>query len=96
MDWKIDKIQEIYEISNGVAVIAYVETHPEQEANARLIVAAPDLLKACEAILSFEEDIKNAWCECEGPTEDHAGYICAFCQWIGHTKEAIAKAKGEQ
>lgn len=54
------------------------------EANARLIVAAPDLLAACKAILRHDDSVlpHNA--------VDCATAPCAYCQ----VRNAIAKAEG--
>jgi hypothetical protein len=59
--------------------------HPEQEANARLIAAAPDLLfaakdavESCPGYVRGFHDIKDE---------------CSFCMLL---KEAIAKAEGNE
>ena len=45
-----------------VAACGPTEAGPEQqEANARLIAAAPDLLKALQRICVIAEDMDNAW-----------------------------------
>lgn len=52
----------------------------EDQANARLIAAAPDLLEACKIW------VHNEKCTCE----DGLGSDCPWC----FTKQAIAKAEG--
>jgi hypothetical protein len=55
----------------------------ENEANARLIAAAPDLLAACEAVLSNLDHLSDVWGQ-EGVTRTVQDRLRA----------AIAKAKG--
>ena len=88
-----------YTIDNGFLTIIIVEEDfdpekhdwaevygPNQEANARLIAAAPELLEALGGLLQIHaEDMNEAGfvppvCECE---------LCA------NAREAIRKAKGE-
>jgi hypothetical protein len=76
--------------------VAYLKREPDQdfaevEANAALIVAAPELLAALEAILAYE-DIR---------TPDDVGRVggAAAAKEIGHAalrlaRTAVAKAKG--
>ena len=58
----------------------------EQEANARLICAAPDLLAACEHFLGFS---KFTCKKCDKPKT-----MCEICL-ITRTRKAVAKAKVE-
>lgn len=76
------------------------DSHGENVANAHLVAAAPDLLAACQAILS------NDGCN---TANDDGVWICVFCrgEWeesgcnhsdgcpIIMAKAAIAAAKGE-
>lgn len=39
-----------FTIASGEMFVAAIKTHPESEANARLIAAAPELLEALEAL----------------------------------------------
>lgn len=55
---------------------------PIRDANARLIVAAPDLLAACQRL------VKNAECTC---AEGGPGFTCDVCEG----RAAIRKATGE-
>ena len=51
------------------------------DANARLIAAAPDLLEACESLLSVAEDCRERW------SRGHAGRV-------DQARAAIKKARG--
>ena len=63
--------------------------HGRQEANARLIAAAPDLLAACiearEALFNLSRHAKDADCFSPGHDDEH---VCTTCT----LKMAIAKA----
>lgn len=50
--WKFQEhgIGTVYDATDCFVAVAFPVTGPVMEANARLIAAAPDLLKACEAI----------------------------------------------
>lgn len=82
-------------------VIAHVEKHkrmttnpgqqddlPEREANARLIAAAPEMLKALEKALPFivNDDSPGG---CDGQET-----ACAHCEAIRNIRAALAKATG--
>ena len=94
--WKVDEVgrhfdEEYLRLHNRFKLvgkemdnIAYIpEIHPEAEANARLIAAAPDLLSACEFTLARLRDMT---------TEDFSkgGDKMAREELV----KAIAKAKG--
>lgn len=69
---------------------------PEEDiANARLIAAAPDLLAACEMVLTFVESIDcfTPW-RC-GLVPDVEGELCDRCRLIEKLKVVIAEAHGE-
>lgn len=70
----------------GGLVIASCDTRNpfsyEQEANARLIAAAPDLLKACKALLDVYGEL-------------HALYDIGDCDASDAARIAIAKAEGK-
>jgi hypothetical protein len=84
---------------------AYVDfddvDHDEQEANARLIAAAPDLLAAAEHGLS----LAGGWREAIGEIEDWCSepvrlknMLAAIHQidgWAAQARAAIVKAKGD-
>lgn len=75
-------------ISKGNHHIAAVlpQSVPEEAiVNARMIAAAPDLLKACQGLLGWYEDTHGLdFCECD----NSADYTCRACQ----ARAAIAKA----
>lgn len=54
----------------------------EQEANARLIAAAPDLLAACEAVAEFDD------------CEDAADWKDAYARLVRGCVAAVRAAKG--
>jgi len=58
------------------------EWHKEQEANARLIAAAPELLEACEDVLGFTDD------------KSLSRYVRPGVTLRAALEQAIAKAKG--
>ncbi len=60
----------------------------EQHANARLMVAAPDLLAACREFVRFA-DLPDQ-------SVPRGGYIRYQVKAIGGAREAIAKATGEE
>ncbi len=70
--------------------IAWVggQTAPHAKANARLIAAAPDLLKALEAML----DVQSARRHPLGAPDEGIAYMAA--QAAANARDAIAKAKG--
>jgi hypothetical protein len=68
---------------NGLEYVAATIESDGEEANARLIAAAPQLLEAAEAVIDYE---REAMVEC---TPDCG---CAFCM----LRAAVAAAKGEQ
>lgn len=61
----------------------YAEYWPHA-ADAALIVAAPDLLAACEALQSALDIVRL-----------HEGCDCAICDALKQSRAAIAKARGE-
>lgn len=70
------------QIAGGVLSLHWTQpVHPD----ARLIAAAPDLLKACQELLSWYEDSHGLdFCECDNSVD----YTCRACQ----ARAAIAKA----
>lgn len=73
-------------LSNSVHGLSHGDrprTLEDQEANARLIAAAPDLLSACQAFL-------NLFCNSDMRPEDECHVIAAQCH------DAINKATGEK
>lgn len=67
------------------AICRMVRTNPDDEANARLIAAAPDLLAACEAAMKACQDNLSMYQYKNEPLLLGAYDAC---------KTAIAKAKG--
>jgi len=57
--------------------------HPD----AKLIAAAPDLLKACKKSLKIAETLP---CECD----DYNGFTCGLHAWKSLLERVIAKAEG--
>jgi len=78
-------IQEIAAVGPTAADNGYGET---QQANARLIAAAPDLLEKCEMALSYIEAV------CFNTPNPKKRKNYADC--AGQLRAAIAKATGEQ
>lgn len=60
-----------------------------QEANARLIAAAPDLLSACKAAVAMYEQLYG----CVNPEEMHAEEQCQVCAEWDSIRAAITKAE---
>lgn len=91
-DWRVGSekagCSSVIPISDGKKIIAFAVHHsygyakqlPELEAIANLIAAAPDLLEACTAIVS--------WCDKNPPSGD-----ALYC--VHQARAAIAKATGE-
>jgi len=72
----------------AVAMMPRYQTKEQWEADARLIAAAPDLLEACQAMLSdYESQFGMDYCECDSSV----WLTCNACR----ARTAIAKAKGE-
>lgn len=81
--WELVKQEDDFEIKHKVYFIGSVydfNQFPENEANARLIAAAPDLLEALEYMI--EEATSGQF---SNPSEEE----------IQKARAAIAKAKGE-
>jgi len=74
--------------SEDDTVIYHAANWPVDEANARLIAAAPDLLGACEAVAIEFECLSIGLTPPECTNKDN---LCVVCQ----CQAAIAKAKGE-
>lgn len=72
---QISHINDTYEFDSPLSSL-------EEQANARLIAASPDLLKALENI--------EIWMSQDGPI-DRMGYDCE----LASIRAAVAKAKGE-
>lgn len=75
-------------------VVCSLVTHENEEteqANARLILAAPELLGA------LKKTLKALQCEGQSECGDICGetYTCYSCQILPAVKAAIAKAEGE-
>src|SRR4051794_13527039 len=76
----------------GIADCRTVDTTPqEQEANARLIAAAPDLLAACKALLADLDarGEETCWCLPGDPGVGLRGTVCEACQM----RAAVARAE---
>lgn len=82
--WAIEEGDRETHIVGGEAILAYCPDWPcapqEQEANARLIAAAPQLLEALEALMEFADN----------GTPIHPGALV-----VNDARAAIAKALGE-
>ncbi len=79
----VDPEWAIITISGGF-VVANVNSHQKQEANARLIAAAPDMLVACEALVLYDSN-----------DTDDVKMMINYNNAIELAKAAIAKAKGD-
>lgn len=102
----LDKIEAQITAEGGDIVIASYNHLIEQgEDNARLMTAAPDLLKALEEMIDNEEQIEfESWLSDFSPSGDsesvHSQWLASsgfedFCEAVKLQLEAIAKAKGE-
>ena len=93
--WKIANLSPsrgritIRDASDNVPAVAQVlEARGSQEANARLIAAAPDLLECLKWAATFAEGTRDQQCcgdDLNNPT---------FNRWIEGCNQAIAKAEG--
>ena len=86
--WNVDDFREeplgwisIYG-ANGFPIAILAGRGGEEEANARLIAAAPELLRAVEVLL-------ESLCNCEGTD-------CESYDWRLQTIELIERARGEK
>lgn len=83
-----------FDVAPNVAWLGASSIHKpgENEANARLIASAPDLLEALgEMLEAWEGHFGEGACDCM-PEPQNAGHVCQCCK----ARAAIAKAKGEQ
>jgi len=85
------------DVATLIAETVSDERRSIQEANARLIAAAPDLLEAVQEFLEMTEEPPEPNCSCHiappcGDCVDHAGLRGAFKV----ARAAITKATGEQ
>lgn len=69
-------------------------TQAENEANASLIAAAPDLLAALNRLVFLFTESHQDEIESGHFGDDAAGYKCSYCSGIAQAKAAIAKAEG--
>jgi hypothetical protein len=69
--------------TNHGVIVANVNANKTQEANARLIAAAPELLEALEGMVAYINSLETIPC------------ISRAMQDVGKAKAAISKAKGE-
>ena len=77
-------LRTVIPVSGGGLVVAHVNCgHPDHEANARLVAAAPDLLAALEVMTDI------VWQYSRSMTSD--GYVDELAQ----ARAAIAKAEGK-
>ena len=80
------------EKGNIIACAIYHNTKPEQEANARLISAAPDLLEACKEVQTTLENSLGEWV---AVTKTYAPeWTHKIKDMLDELEQAIAKAEG--
>jgi 2-oxo-4-hydroxy-4-carboxy--5-ureidoimidazoline (OHCU) decarboxylase len=86
--WAVERADDAYCIANvGNLVIMPCGgkvKHDNAEADARLIAAAPDLLKACEALVAYDDMIE----------EDDGKLMMHYADLVRLSRAAIAKARG--
>ena len=91
--WKYIKgLGEKFLIFGGLNYLCSVDSRvppSENEANARLIAAAPELLEACLAMMRYQALI-------ESEDETKSGLIAAYAEAFEGAEAAIAKARGEE
>jgi len=80
-DWKYDPAWAVVETSDGISIC---DLGPRNDANGYLLAAAPDLLDACEHLLSLFKSFNfgGDWEQSNYPAVKEAG-------------TAIAKARGQ-
>lgn len=96
--WKVEKMPddggEFSIFSNtGIYVALTVGGTDSEEANARLIAAAPDLLEALEQLFRIGDVYRSA---IEHDAYGEYGSKMDLEQWTDLAKAAIAKARGEK
>lgn len=74
------------------AIAATAGYEPDNEANARLIAAAPEMLDALEAVWKYSLVIESSVRRGDGP-EQYAGVLEAL-RLVKEVRAAIAKAEG--
>jgi len=79
----------------GVAYEDICQVWPRDEANGRLIAAAPDLLSSLIALREVEQAIAAQVVERAGDTVLDVGLLLALAKVRDDADKAIAKAKGE-
>lgn len=85
VDCQKDKISIETKVMGDDYFIAQVDSSISQEANARLIAAAPELLEACKAFIEYDE----------GSYEDGVGMMIRYEHARRMINVAISKATGE-
>jgi hypothetical protein len=101
--WKIQRhTLADKEFSVGPATIAYDDVdHDEQDANAALIAAAPELLEACEAAIRYDAALQKRVVNGVINIMDTGGAVAMgddldalYNDWIDKCGVAIRKARG--
>lgn len=83
--WEVRPDMSVEDTETGTTIAAFCE-----EANARLIAAAPDLLAVLEAV----QDGMGSWSACPVCSAGHGDTHADYCEYR-LVIAAIAKARGE-
>lgn len=80
-------------LDNEVAAVRGQDAAAVRDANVRLIIAAPDLLVACEAVLAWAEPFLVAGANKDRSSNRRAAFLAAAAHVRMLVKDAVAKAK---